>query len=352
MTEPPRPATPSSGGQAALTLAAVVIVIAGIKAAAAILIPFLLAVFVAIVLAPGQRWLVTRGMPQPLALVLLILALLLSGLLLAALLGSSLEQFSRSLPHYQERLHEGATWLLGWLADHGAVVSRELVFDTLDPGKAMQLVARLLGGLGSVLTNGFLILVTVIFLLAEASVLPSKWRLAFSAAESSLAHAGEVAASINRYMAIKALFSLLTGLVVGLWLYALGVDFPLLWGVLAFALNFVPNIGSILAAVPAVLLALVQFGWFTALLVVMGYLITNVVIGTILEPRYMGRGLGLSTLVVFLSLVFWGWLLGPVGMLLSVPLTITAKIALAAGERTRWIAVLLGPAPPHGSMPR
>ena len=342
-TRPGRPVAAARGGLV-VTLAAVVVVIAGIKAAAAILIPFLLALFIAIVLAPAQRWLVALGLPQALALGLLIVGLLLFGLLFAALLGSSLEQFSRAMPHYQERLRAGTAWLLQWFSSHGIAVSREVLFDTLDPGKAMRLIAGLLGGLGSVLTNGFLILMTVVFLLAEASALPAKWRQAFATPDRSLADAAEVVVSINRYMAIKTLFSLLTGGLVSLWLSWLGVDFPVLWGVLAFLLNFVPNIGSVIAAVPAVLLALVQLGWWPSLLVVAGYLAINVLVGSILEPRYMGRGLGLSTLVVFLSLVFWGWLLGPVGMLLSVPLTITAKIALASREQTRWLAIMLGPA--------
>jgi predicted PurR-regulated permease PerM len=143
-------------------------------------------------------------------------------------------------------------------------------------------------------------------------------------------------------MAIKTATSLLTGVCVGVWLAVLGVNYPLLWGLLAFLLNYVPNIGSIIAAVPAVLLALVQFGIMKSFFAVGGYMVVNIGIGSIIEPRIMGRGLGLSPLVVFLSLVFWGWVLGPVGMLLSVPLTMTVKIALDSREDTKWIGVLLG----------
>ncbi len=328
-----------------LSFAAFVIVIAGLKASAAILIPFLLAVFIAIVLAPALRWLQGHGFPQGVALCLIISLLIMLGLLFAALLGTSLEAFSRALPQYQQRLREGAGLILQWLAGNGVVVSREVALEYLDPGKVMRLVAGLLGSLGSVLTNGFLILITVIFLLTELTALPAKWRLAFKRPGKSFERATAVAASINRYMAIKTLFSLLTAVLVSLWLFWLGVDFPLLWGVLAFALNFVPNIGSIIAAVPAVMLAMIQLGPLSAMFVALGYVVINILVGTIIEPRYMGRGLGLSTLVVFLSLVFWGWVLGPVGMLLSVPLTITAKIALESNDRTHWMAVMLGPSP-------
>ena len=135
--------------------------------------------------------------------------------------------------------------------------------------------------------------------------------------------------------------SLLTGTIILVWLWILGVDYFVLWGMLAFLLNFVPTLGSIIAAIPAVLLAVVQLGVGDAVLVGVGFLAVNLGVGNILEPRVMGRGLDLSTLVVFLSLVFWGWVLGPVGMLLSIPLTITVKIALESVDETRWIGVLL-----------
>ena len=111
-----------------------------------------------------------------------------------------------------------------------------------------------------------------------------------------------------------------------------------MWGVLAFALNYVPNIGSIIAAVPAVLLAVIQIGIFKAMIIAAGYAVINLAMGSVVEPRFMGLGLGLSTSVVFLSLLFRGWILGPVGMLLSVPLTITVKIALDSREESRWMS--------------
>jgi predicted PurR-regulated permease PerM len=143
-------------------------------------------------------------------------------------------------------------------------------------------------------------------------------------------------------MAIQTVISLATGACVAIFLTIMGVDYPLLWGVLAFLLNYIPNIGSIMAALPPVLLTIIQFGLGRAVGVAIGYLVINMTIGNVISPHLMGRGLGLSTLVVFLSLIFWGWILGPVGMLLSVPLTMTVKIALESSEDTRWIAILLG----------
>jgi predicted PurR-regulated permease PerM len=131
-------------------------------------------------------------------------------------------------------------------------------------------------------------------------------------------------------------------LVIGLLVWACEVDYPVLWGVLAFLLNYVPNIGSILAGIPAVLLGFLQHGSLTALVLISGYAGVNIVMGNLIEPRFMGRGLGLSTLIVFLSLIFWGWVLGPVGMLLSIPLTMIVKIALESNKDTAWISVILG----------
>jgi len=143
-------------------------------------------------------------------------------------------------------------------------------------------------------------------------------------------------------MVIKTFMSLASGILIAVWLYILGVDYPILWGFLAFLLNYIPNIGSIVAAIPAVILAVVQLGFGSALLVAAGYIVVNFVEGNVIEPRLMGRKLGLSTLVVFLSLIFWGGLLGFVGAILSIPLTMTLKFAFENSESTRWIAVLLG----------
>jgi predicted PurR-regulated permease PerM len=153
-------------------------------------------------------------------------------------------------------------------------------------------------------------------------------------------------------MVIKTLISLATGVLIGIWLAILGVDFPILWGFLAFLLNYVPNVGSTIAAIPAVLLALIQLGIGSAVMATAGYMAVNFILDNVIETRLMGRRLGLSTLVVFLSLIFWGSLLGPIGMLLCIPLTMTLKFACENNKGTQWIAVLLGPEVPAESIPR
>ena len=326
-----------------LILAGTVVVLAGMKAAAVILVPFLLSAFIAIICAPALFWLQRKGVPTVLALILVVVVILGLGSLVAALVGQSVTEFSQNLPQYQEKIK--AQWDLGlaWLARLGVDTDALALGEVFDPGAAMKLAGSMLNSMGNVLTNGFLILMTVIFMLLEASGLPNKIKAIMDTPDASLSRMEGFINDVKQYVALKTWVSLGTGVIIAVWLTVLGVDFALLWGVLAFALNYVPNIGSIIAAIPALLLTMVQFGLAKTLAAACGYLAVNIVVGSILEPRLMGRGLGLSTLVVFLSLLFWGWLLGPVGMLLSVPLTITAKIALDSREDTRWLAVLLGP---------
>ena len=327
-----------------LGAAAFVVVVAGLKAAQALVNPFLLAVFIAVISTPPLFWLEARGLPRGAALLVVVLAVVGVLLGLSVVVGASVNDFTNDLPRYTERLKGQFGSLVEALRGIGIELplDRQGMADQVNPAWVLQLAGQLFNGFGVVLTNAFLILLAVVFILLEASSFSGK--LYAIARDAHLTRAGVDAftGTVRRYLAIKSLMSLGTGASVWLWLSLLGVDYPILWGLLAFLLNFVPNIGSVIAAVPAVLLALVQLGPAAALWTAAGYLAVNVFFGNVLEPRFMGRGVGLSPLVVFLSLVFWGWVLGPVGMFLSVPLTITAKIALAAGDETRWAAVLLG----------
>lgn len=325
-----------------VTLAAFVIVIAGMYAAQDLLVPFLLSAFIAVLVAPLLIWLKGKHLPTWAAFVIVIIIISVLGIMVFGIIGQSINSFMDDLPLYQDRFQEQTDAVQQWLDDHGFGVPPEVMSEYLNVGAAMDLVGVVLGKLGGMLANSFLILLTVIFMLLEASSLPEKLRIAFRKPDTHFWGLDKFVSNVNRYMGIKSLTSFGTGLFVGIWLWILGVDFPILWGLLAFMLNFVPNIGSIIAAIPALMLALVQLGPWTAFLAALGYLVVNNIVGNIIEPRFMGRGLGLSTLVVFISLVFWGFVLGPVGMFLSVPLTMTVKIALQGNKDTRWLAILLG----------
>jgi AI-2 transport protein TqsA len=327
-----------------LVIAALVVISAGIQAAQAVVVPFLLAIFIATIAATPVFWLEQRRVPAWLAILVVMLGIIVALLGVGALAAQSVGEFTAKLPFYQDRLADLLRLIVLRLEPFGIDVSTDLVLAHLDPGMALALAGNTLRGLGGVLSNGFLILLTVIFILSEAASFPRKLREVLGHPDRDMPYFARFADNVNRYIGIKTTISVATGVIVGLSLALIGVDFPILWGLVAFLFNYVPNIGSIIAAVPAVLLALIQLGPGAAIMVTVVFLVTNMVMGNALEPRYMGRGLGLSPLVVFVSLVFWGWMLGPVGMLLSVPLTMTAKIALEANPSTRWLALLLGPA--------
>ena len=326
-----------------LTAAAFVVVVAGMRAAEAIVVPFLLSVFIAIISAPSLFWLERKGLPRWLAMLIVIGAIIAVGIGVTALVGTSIREFSRDLPEYRARINAQVVPLVEWLRAKGMNIPAGEYMSYFEPGAAVQLAADLLNGFGKVLGNAFLIFLTVLFILLETASFPRKFRAVADDPDHALDRFSVFRVNVKRYLVIKTVASLGTGIAIGLWLAVLGVDYPMLWGLLAFLLNYVPNIGSIIAAVPAVLFAAVQLGPGAALWLAAGYLVVNVLVGSIVEPRFMGRGLGLSALVVFLSLVFWGWVLGPVGMFLSVPLTMMIKIALDSRPDTHWIAVLLGP---------
>ncbi|MDA1075925.1 MAG: AI-2E family transporter [Proteobacteria bacterium] len=331
-----------SSARVILITAAFVVVVAGIKASVDLMVPFLLSVFIATIALSPTVWLENRGVPGALAISIVMVGILIALVGLGALVVQSGGAFTEKVPFYQERLTTLMNDSIALLARYNIPIPGDLV-SLINPGTALTMAGSTLRGLGNALSNGLLILLTVIFILGEAASFPKKLRHILNEPDGQLPHFSQFAVNMNRYIVLKTSVSVVTGVVVSLYLMFLGVDFPILWGLLAFLLNFVPTIGSIIAAVPAVLVALIQLGPLTALFTVIGYLAVNLIMGNAVEPRFMGRGLGLSTLVVFLSLVFWGWVLGPVGMILSVPLTMTAKLAFEAHPDTLWLAILLGP---------
>jgi len=328
---------------ALVAAASLVVIIGGVRLAAPIVVPFVLSVVIATILLPPLNWLTAHRLPLPVAMVVLSLGLVLIWLPAGGIVGASFDDFYEALPEYQARIQSMTQHAAQWLQARGIEAGGAAVQDIVKPSAALSFVRQLGGGLGAVLTDVFLILLTVIFILFEANDFPAKIRAALGDKSGVLDTFERFSASLEDYLRIKTLVSLMTGVTVAVWLWIVGLDFPMLWGVLAFLLNYVPNIGSIIAAVPAVLLAMVSLDLTGVLLVIAGYAAVNTIFGNIVEPRMMGRGLGLSTLVVFLSLLFWGWVLGPVGMLLSGPLTMMIRLALETDERTRRFAVLLAP---------
>ena len=331
----------STGTRVLLVLASLVIVIAGLKAASTIIVPLLMALFIAIITTPLMLWLTDKGTPKWAALGLILLVLAGFILTVGSLISSSVDQFSALLPAYENKLRTAITLLSDWAARHQLTGFTGGEFTIVDPKATAKIIGGLVGSLGRIVGDSLLIFFTVVFVLVEVSTIPPKIRAILSDPDTTLERLSEFLSAVKQYLVIKSLTSLITGVIVTAWLFFLGVDFAVLWGSIAFFMNFGPYVGSIIAAVPVVFLAFLDAGVQDALLVAVGFLAINLVVGNLIEPRFMGRGLGLSTLVVFVSLIFWGWVFGPVGMFLSAPLTMLVKIALENDPRSRWIAILL-----------
>ena len=328
---------------AIIIMAAVVVVIYGMQMMSVLLVPFLIAAFLALITVKPMLWLQAHRVPSVVAALLIVTMLMLVLATVGAILGTSIAEFTAALPSYQARLDVIIDGVFRFIVKNFNVdESIQSMSDMIDPGFAMGLVAGLLNSLREVLTNTFLIVFTMIFILLEAGTARTKFEAAFGRSADTLENVRDFMQNLGRYLGIKTMISVATGICAGLLTWSLGLDFPLLWAMLAFLLNYVPTIGSIIAAVPAVLLALIQIGPGAAGATALGFIAINVVFGNFLEPRLMGYGVGISPLIVFVGLVAWGWIFGPVGMLLSVPLTMTLKMALESDARTRWVAILIG----------
>lgn len=330
--------------RATMVTAALAVLVVIVKMAASVIAPVLLAAFIAIITITPLRWLTRKRVPKWLALSIIVIVLFEAGSIIILVFTGELETFSSGLPSLQERFILLSDRVGGWLEDIGLPSASEALKDIFDPAILVSLVRLALSNVSGAFGTGLLILLAVVFMLLEASGLPAKLQVAFHLTEDGKARLGRILRAVNRYMVIKSLASLATALFILIWLWILGINFVLLWAILAFLLNFIPFVGAILMMIPPVLLALVQTDLQTTLLVALGYLLANAMIGNVLEPRIMGRGLGISTLAVFIALLFWGWVLGTVGVFLATPLTIVLIIALEASPQTRPYAILLGPA--------
>lgn len=332
----------SPGGSTVLVLAALVVVIAGMRAAGGFFLPVLAAAFIATVSAPVVAWLERVRVPRVLAILLTVL--LDVGVLAVAVLlvATSLSGFHEAMPRYRRAIEELAISAVDWLAARGVPVDADDLDALGDPAWMFTVVGDVLRELTQIVSNALLVVLLVIFVLFE--LVPARRKLAvlLGGPHAHLTSLAESAGKLQRYLVVKTLLSTLTGLLFGGWLAALGVDFPVLWGLAAFLLNYIPTVGPAIATIPPVVVALLTLGPGSAAAAGIGCLTINVVVGNGLEPRMMGEALGLSTLVVFTSMLFWGWLWGPVGALLAVPLTMLLRDALALSEETRWLAVLLG----------
>ncbi len=324
-------------------MAAIIIIIAGVNLAQSVVVLLLISIFLALIGTPTVLWLERKHIPSLASVAIVVTIMVIVLLMIGALVGTSLKSFSDALPLYQLRIQEQITELETMLTSKGVTGTDKIVLKYVNPETVMSLTASLLADLSSTLSNIVLILLTVIFILLEVSSFPVKLRAVLGNPEAVFPRFSKFVIDIRHYLVITTLINLTAGILIWGWLSILGVQYPILWGFLVFLLHYIPNIGAIIAAIPAVILALIQLGPGGALSVAAGYFLVGFILGNVIQPKLMGRRLGLSTLVVFLSLLFWGNLLGLVGAVLSIPLTMTFKFAFESNEGTKWIAILLGP---------
>ncbi|HSD62468.1 MAG TPA: AI-2E family transporter [Ignavibacteriaceae bacterium] len=331
----------SRGTRILFSTAAIVIIIAGVYLAQSVVVLFLLSFFLALLGTPMVLWLKEKRVPSSIAVLIVMAIIVIIILLIGAQIASSFSNFTAELPQLQTLIRERVIELVAFLKSKDMIVKDNFFLEYINPEAILKLTASLLSGLGSALSDLVLILITVAFILLEISSFPVKIRKIIGDPKQVFPRFTEFIINMKRYMFVKTIINIVAGILIGLWMFILGVDFPVLWGFLAFLLHYIPNIGAVVSAIPAALLALIQLGTGSALLVIAGNILVGFVIGNVIEPRLMGRKFGLSTLVVFLSLIFWGSLLGLIGAILSIPLTMTLKFLFETYKSTQWIAILL-----------
>lgn len=326
-----------------LVLAALVVVIAGLRVAGGFFLPLLTALFLAVISVPVVRFLEQRAR-LPEALAILLTVLLDVGLVVGfgALLWSSFSGFAEAVPTYQLALDALAHDVIDSARAWHVPVDHEVLEELRSAGAVMGVVGDLVHELTQLVSNAVMVLLLLGFLLFETRGAREKLHLLLGRANPHLEKTARATFEVQRYLVVKTVLSVLTGVLSGCWMAVCGIDFPLLWGLLTFLLNYIPSLGPALALIPPMGVALLTIGPGGAAAVAAGHLSIGFVIGNVLEPRMMGQALGLSTLVVFVSMFFFFWLWGPVGALFAAPLTMLVRSALEVNEETRWIAVLLG----------
>jgi predicted PurR-regulated permease PerM len=339
MTGAITPARQPSFLRVMLFLAATVVVLAGMRLGAPIVTPILFAFVLSLVFSPVYAWLKERGLPPPLALLVMLVGL---GILFVALfvfLSVSIGKFTGRLAFYTAQLDIRTDELQSLI--EGLGISNLDLREVVNPGAIVGALGSVLSSLGGFLSNLFLILMIILFLLGEGPAIAARLRASVAPDNPQLARLTVVSRGVIRQLGLRAITNFVIGTGITVLFLALGIDFPLLWGVLAFFLSFVPYIGLPIAAAPGVLLALAEFGLSQAVLAVLGVVVINQLAEYGLDPFLLSRGLQLSPAVVFLSFTLWAWLLGAPGAFLAMPITLLLAAMFDTFPETRWLAGLM-----------
>jgi predicted PurR-regulated permease PerM len=304
-----------------------------------VLVPVLFAFFLAALALPAYQWLQRRGVKRGLALLLLIVVLAVGGIALILLVLAAVSHLQAGLALYSDELQARMADLSAALAQWGIELSGASEQAT---AAATSALSGLLRAIVDAASNTLVSLVIVAFFLLEAQRLLAILRSERVRSLPLLGQAPQVAHTAVQYFSIRTRLNLLTGVGVSVLCVLVGVDDPALWGVLAFVLSYIPYIGLFTAMIPPTLLALAESGWLQAAVIVIGITAINLTIENVLEPGYTGKRLQLSPTIVFLSFFFWAWLLGPIGALLSMPITVMLMLAFQSDDSTRWLAEIIG----------
>lgn len=331
-------------GRLLLTLAGGIAVLAGLRAAASIIGPIIIALIITVAWSPGSEWLRKRGWHPSVAALTGIALGVIGMALFVALVWSSMLQLQENLPGYQPRIAALQDLIKEKVADLPFDTSRLFASDLLNPGALVGYALKIVQEFTQTAGNLFLLVLLMAFMMLEAVRYPQKIKDALSGSPETIERLSQFSASIRSYVTINAIFGLAAAVLNTTVLLIMGVDFAIFWGVLSFLLSFLPNIGFIIALVPPTLLALIQFGFTRAIIVLVSYVIINFLMDNVIKPRFVGERLDLSPLFIVLSLVFWGWLLGPMGALAAVPLSIGARFLFESFEESRWLAYVMSDA--------
>ena len=321
--------------------ASFVVIIAGVKIASEVVVILFLAIFISSIFSSVLKVLQKRNIPKILSYFFIFLIVVLIGFMLAYVINISLKDFLTNLPVYEEKLKSLILDSIQFASAYGLEIDKTKIMETLNFGSFFGVTTNVIGGISTFLSKLLLVVIGVAFILAESKSFQTKLKVIFRSDAKKLERFNLFSYNIQKYFVVKTFTSFLTGFIIAIMLTFFGVDYPILWGVIAMIFNFVPVIGSIIASIPAILLALMNLDLDVTIWVTVLYVVINISISNILEPKLMGRELGLSHLIIFFSLIFWGYILGIVGMFLAVPITMTLKIAFDSNSSTYWLGILM-----------
>lgn len=350
-------AKPVAFGRVLIVMAAGFIVLAGLKAAAGFFIPILLAAFIATASVPMTDWLRRHKFPRSLAVAITVLvdfaflaAIVFVGIsLLGDLQGKWDTKYQGLLTEKVADASVSITELLEKWKVEGAKEKVDAYFKEkftnsfkeIDFNQLWNFSTDIFNRVIKFLGTSFIVFVLTVFMLTEARMFGRRLNAIRKADGPNFQRLMSAVHDIQKFLGMKTIISLFTGVLAGFVCWLAGLDFPILWGILAFALNYVPVVGSVIAGIPPVILALLLQGGWSAFAVGICYGLINIALGNLVEPMLMGRRFGLSTLVVIISVLFWGFIWGPVGMLLAVPITMMLKVGLDNSSDFRWLAIAM-----------